>query len=147
MYLAIKRRMKLSLFFLYFISSRISEILIMFLCWQCLSFHCSRSNIFPGSVFHPWPMSAFHVCRPCTTSIHNFPTSLHRRVPSYTQVLTDRRCFMSWIRTVIWRPPRKPSRTGSPGKGSPAPTHSLNPPNLHVKTVLCLLVSYRGCFR
>ena len=38
MYLAIKRRMKLSLFFLYFISSRASEILIMFLCWQCLSF-------------------------------------------------------------------------------------------------------------
>ena len=32
MYLAIKRRMKLSLFFLYLISSRVSEILIMFLC-------------------------------------------------------------------------------------------------------------------
>ena len=134
----------------FLISSWVREILNMFLCWQCLSSLCSRSNIFPGSVFHPWPVSAFHVCHPCTTSIHNFPTSLHRRVPSYTRVLTDRRCFMTWIRTVIWRPPRKPSRTGSPGKGdqgSPAPNHSLNPPNLHVKTVLCVLVSYRRCLR
>ena len=31
-----------------FVFDIVHEILIMFLCWQCLSFLCSRSNIFPG---------------------------------------------------------------------------------------------------
>ena len=35
-----------------FVFNIVHEILIMFLCWQCLSFLCSLSNIFPGSVFN-----------------------------------------------------------------------------------------------
>lgn len=43
-------------------------------------------NICPGSVCHPWLNPASLACRPCTTSMLNFPTSRNRRAPFYTRV-------------------------------------------------------------